>query len=82
MEDYGSPGLKGIKAAKSYIRKIVGTHSMTVEESISVLNEFEAVLNSRPLCTLNVSPKDGIEVLTPTQFWLDVPSGNLPVKNW
>ncbi len=55
---------------------------MTVEESISVLNEFEAVLNSRPLCTLNVSPKDGIEVLTPTQFWLDVPSGNLPVKNW
>ncbi len=65
---FGGLWESGIKAAKSYIRKIVGTHSMTVEESISVLNEVEAVLNSRPLCTLNVSPEDGIEVLTPAHF--------------
>ena len=65
---FGGLWESAIKAAKSFIRKIVGTHSMTVEECISVLNEVEAILNSTPLCTLNVSPEDGVEVLTSAHF--------------
>ena len=41
---------------------------MTVAECISVLNEVEAILNSRPFCTLNISPEDGVEVLTSAHF--------------
>ena len=58
---------------------------MTVEECISILNEVEAILNSRPLCTLNVSPEDGVEVLTSAHFLvgrsLKAPPQPLK-KNW
>ena len=82
-----------MKSAKSLLRKLLGTLSVTVEEYATILTDVEATLNSRPLCPMNTQPEDGLDVLTPGHFLIgrslsalpQHPMENLPMsskKRW
>ena len=82
-----------VKSAKSLLRKLLGTLSLTVEEYATILTDVEATLNSRPLCPMNTQPEDGLDVLTPGHFLIgrslsalpQHPMENLPMsskKRW
>ena len=82
-----------VKSAKSLLRKLLGTLSLTVEEYATILTDVEATLNSRPLCPMNTQPEDGLDVLTHGHFLIgrslsalpQHPMENLPMsskKRW
>lgn len=58
----------GVKSAKCLLRKILGDHTLSLEEYTTILTEVEANLNSRPLYPVETLPEDGLEVLTPGHF--------------
>ncbi len=62
-----------VKSARILLRKLVGSHILSVEECMSVLTDIEATMNSRPICALNSLPEDGVEVLTPGHFLVGRP---------
>ena len=53
-----------MKSAKSLLRKLLGTLSLTVEEYATILTDVEVTLNSRPLCPMNTRPEDGLGIMT------------------
>ena len=70
--------LHAVKSAKSLLRKLLGTLSLTVEEYATILTDVEATLNSRPLCPMNTQPEDGLDVLTPGHFLIGRSLSALP----
>ena len=67
-----------MKSAKSLLRKLLGTLSLTIEEYATILTDVEATLNSRPLCPMNTQPEDGLDVLTPGHFLIGRSLSTLP----
>ncbi|XP_014208231.1 uncharacterized protein LOC106639235 [Copidosoma floridanum] len=57
----------GVKSMKSHLRRSIGPRNLIYEESSTVLNSIEAVLNSRPLTPLTEGPDDS-DFLTPGHF--------------
>lgn len=69
-----------IKSVKSLLFRVIGKQILTFEEMLTVLNQIEAVLNSRPLCALSCDPSEPT-ALTPAHFLNTVPLEYLPAPN-
>lgn len=81
----GAPHFGGIweaniKAAKSHLFRVIGIQLLTYEEMNTVLIQVEAVLNSRPLCSMSEDPSEPL-ALTPAHFLKLTPLQAFPMKD-
>ena len=67
-----------VKAAKTHLRKLMGTQKFTNEELATIVTQIEACLNSRPLTLINCADEDGLDVLTPGHFLIGRPLEAVP----
>lgn len=74
---FGGKWEAAVKSAKFHLRRLLGDTVLTYEEFSTLLTQVEAVLNSRPLCTLSDDPAD-VSALTPAHFLIGEPLILLP----
>ncbi|XP_043277806.1 uncharacterized protein [Venturia canescens] len=74
---FGGKWEAGVKSVKYHLKRIVGDTILTYEEMTTVLNQIEAILNSRPLCPLSDDPDD-LTALTPGHFLIGEPLITIP----
>ncbi|XP_071044168.1 uncharacterized protein [Parasteatoda tepidariorum] len=77
-----SPNFGGIweaevKSFKHHLKRAIGNSKLTLEEFLTVMNQIESVLNSRPLFPLSSDPND-FETLTPSHFLIGRPINSIP----
>ncbi|XP_046435993.1 uncharacterized protein LOC124187848 [Neodiprion fabricii] len=64
---FGGKWEAGVKSVKFHLKRVIGDAVLTYEEYSTLLVQIEAVLNSRPLCSLS-DDSANIEALTPRHF--------------
>ena len=62
-----------VKATKFHLKRIAGPIRFTISELATITCQIEAILNSRPLTSINSHPSDGIQVLIPSHFLIGRP---------
>nr|XP_042912917.1 uncharacterized protein LOC110282134 [Parasteatoda tepidariorum] len=62
----------GVKAVKHHLRRVMSNSRFTYEQFLTILNQIEGILNSRPLYPLSCDPED-FEALTPGHFLVGRP---------
>ncbi|XP_043466289.1 uncharacterized protein LOC122501089 [Leptopilina heterotoma] len=67
----------GIKTAKSHMRRIIGTRTLTYEEMSTLVVQIEGCMNSRPLVPV-VGDLEDLDVLTPGHILTGGPLSQLP----
>ncbi|XP_029054187.2 uncharacterized protein LOC114881533 [Osmia bicornis bicornis] len=67
-----------VKSLKFYLKRTIGNALLTFEESITLLAQIEAILNSRPLEPLSDDPDD-VSALSPGHFLIGSPPNAVPV---
>ncbi|XP_011696422.1 PREDICTED: uncharacterized protein LOC105455073 [Wasmannia auropunctata] len=55
---FGGKWEAAVKSVKFHLRRIFGSNLLTYEEFSTLLIQVEAVLNSKPLCSLSDDPED------------------------
>lgn len=65
------------KQPSSHLKRIIGKNRLTFEELSTLLVQLEAVLNSRPLHSVDDGP-DKIETITPGHFLIGRPISAIP----
>lgn len=69
-----------IKSAKHHLRHVMGTHTLTLSQFMTLTSQVEAMLNSRPLTSLSNDPND-LNPLTPGHFLIDSPLAAIPEES-
>lgn len=67
----------GVKSCKVHLKRVLANACLTYEDLCTVLNEIEAILNSRPLTPMSSDPND-CSSLTPSHFLIGKPVTSLP----
>ena len=67
-----------MKTIKIPLKKVLGKSFMNSDELYTVLTEVEAMVNSRPICSVHDDPDD-LSYLTPASFLIGRSTINLPV---
>ncbi|GFW46726.1 DUF5641 domain-containing protein [Trichonephila clavipes] len=70
--NFGGLWESGVKSFKTHLKCVAGNSNLTLEEFITLLVEFEAVLNSRSLSPLSFD-FDDFETLSPGHFLIGRP---------
>ncbi|XP_046145725.1 uncharacterized protein LOC123989050 [Osmia bicornis bicornis] len=66
-----------LKSLKFHLKRTIGDALLTFEESITLLTQIKAILNSRPLEPLSDDPDD-LSALTPGHFLIGSPLNAVP----
>jgi hypothetical protein len=61
----------GVKSVKYHLRRVVGDQNLRQDEFGTLLCTIEAILNSRPLCTMSPDLSD-LDALTPAHFLIGI----------
>ena len=75
--EFGGLWESAVKSAKSCFFKAAGNERLSLEEFITLLNQVECSLNSRPLCYIT-GDEDDYEILTPGHFIIGSHMKGLP----
>lgn len=73
-------GEAAVKSAKSHLTRLLGTATFTYEETVTILIQIEAILNSRLLYPLSNDPNDLLP-LTPGHFLIGGPLTAFPERD-
>uniref|UniRef100_A0A8D8QZ38 Integrase catalytic domain-containing protein n=1 Tax=Cacopsylla melanoneura TaxID=428564 RepID=A0A8D8QZ38_9HEMI len=71
--NFGGIYESGIKSAKHHLKQVLHEQVLNFEEFATLLVRVEAILNSRPLCSLSSNPNDGVDYLSPGHFLTGAP---------
>jgi len=69
-----------IKSSKTYLKKVIGTQVLTMEELTTLIIRIEGILNSRPISALSSDPND-ISALIPGHFLIGQPLAAISSRN-
>jgi len=70
----------GVKSMKYHFRRVIGKTALTFVEFSTLLCQVEAILNSRPICSLSTN-LENLQVLIPGHFLIGTSLLALPDHN-
>lgn len=73
----GSIWESAIKSVKHHLRRVMGTHTLTLSQFMTLTSQVEAILNSRPLTSLSNDPNN-LNPLTLGHFLIGSPLAAIP----
>ncbi|GBP80845.1 hypothetical protein EVAR_62375_1 [Eumeta japonica] len=77
---FGGIWESNVRCVKMHLLRVVGSHLLTYEETLMVLVQIEAILNSRPLSAMSCDSSEPL-ALSPAHFSTLTPPMSLPARD-